>query len=230
VAIEPTSTSNVAESPRLAYQLRAGIVLSRPPLITRDLHPFEKAFYLYQRRLNERLAIPFTRYFYYRKDTPASIEYKRKIQERKTPARDIGFYDAYGPEGWNDELLMGAPESEPEHQMEALLKDAQPDSTSVTTDEVAAEAKPQEVSIPRPMPRVTKADETGDQKSLDRMLQRSLYLLVANAEGRWAFPSAPIEGRETLRQVSWLYPRMATMYLQISRRPSESLRKPAARI
>ena len=125
VAVEPSFDSNVAESPNLAYQLRAGIVLSRPPLITRDLHPFEKAFYLYQRRLNERLAIPFTRYFYYRKNTPPAIEFKRKIKERKTPARDIGFYDAYGPDAWHDELLMGAPESEPEHQMEALLKDAQ---------------------------------------------------------------------------------------------------------
>jgi large subunit ribosomal protein L46 len=200
-AIKPEITSTEAESLKLAYQLRVGVVLSRPPQITRDLHPFEKAFYFYQRRLNERLALPFTRYFYYKKDTPALIEFKRKIQERKTAARDIGSYDAYGNEGWNDEVLVGAPETEPDHQMEALLRDAQPDSESPTTDGQGPQPKSQEASIPRPMPRITEADKKGDQKSLNRLLQRSLYLLVQNPEGRWAFPSAPLEDREYLRQV-----------------------------
>lgn len=200
-AIKVETTTTEAESPKLAYQLRVGVVLSRPPQITRDLHPFEKAFYFYQRRLNERLALPFTRYFYYKRDTPALIEFKRKIQERKTAARDIGSYDAYGNEGWNDEVLVGAPEAEPDHQMEALLRDAQPNSESLTTDGQGQQPKSQEASIPRPMSRITEADKTGEQKSLNRLLQRSLYLLVQNSEGRWAFPSAPLEHREYLRQV-----------------------------
>ncbi|KAI9702577.1 MAG: 54S ribosomal protein L17 mitochondrial [Candelina mexicana] len=180
-------TPPVTSSPALKehYALRAGVVLSRPPVLTRDLTPFEKAFFLYQRRLNERLALPFTRYFYYPKGTPADADWKRKFKERQTPARDIGVYSAYGKEGWNDEVLVGAEESEPEKQVEALVKDAEGER------EIAE----------RPMPRVTDADKTGDQKSLNRKLARSLYLLVKGESG-WIFPSAEIAGRENLHQAA----------------------------
>ncbi|KAK1821451.1 hypothetical protein LTR12_004175 [Friedmanniomyces endolithicus] len=113
-----------AKAPRKAYQLLASPVLSRPPLLTRDLTSFEKAYYLYQKRLNERLALPFTRYFYYKKGTPGDAEWKRKIKVRKTPARDIGVYAAYGDEGWNDEVLVGDRTAERESVVEALVRDA----------------------------------------------------------------------------------------------------------
>jgi len=202
VAEKPSSPSSSAPpvthatSTNLAYQLRTGVVLSRPPQITRDLTPFEKAFYLYQRRLNERLALPFQQYFYFRKTTPAIIEWKKKIKERRTPARDIGRYNAYDAEGWNDELLVGASESEPDHQAEALLKDAIVQSTNQNEEE--ATEKQEEQAIERPMPRMTEADRKNDQRSLDRLLQRTLYLLVQNEGGRWSFPSDTIVGHESL--------------------------------
>ncbi|RAL60556.1 hypothetical protein DID88_009752 [Monilinia fructigena] len=81
---------------------------SRPPLLTESATPFEKAFYLYQKRLNERLVLPFTRYFYHKKDQPADIEWKARVKERNgVAARDIGGYRAYGEEGWNDEVVIG---------------------------------------------------------------------------------------------------------------------------
>ncbi|KAK5201856.1 hypothetical protein LTR16_001221 [Cryomyces antarcticus] len=187
-----------ASGPKQAYQLRAGVVLSRPPQLTRDLTPFEKAFFLYQRRLNERLALPFTRYFYFKKDTPADLEWKRKMKTRMTPARDIGMYNAYGKEGWNDEVLVGAKESETEEQIEALLKDVE----VVSVGGAEGEAAKKESAIDRPMPRTTEADKSGDQKSLDRLLQRTLYLLVKNKEGRWTFPHGRIAGRENLHQTA----------------------------
>lgn len=171
------------------------MVLSRPPVITRDLTPFEKAFFLYQRRLNERLALPFTKYFYFKKGTPADEDWKRKIKERQTPARDIGKYNAYSKEAWNDELLVGAVESEPEHQMEMLLRDAE------TTTSNAAEDGTKKEEIQRPAPRVTEADKTGDERSLNRLLQRTLYLLVQSNEGYWSFPSSPVGLQENLRTV-----------------------------
>ena len=76
------------------YTINAGVVLSRPPQITRDLTPFEKAYYFYQKRLNERLALPFTKYFYFRRGTPSDEDWKQKIRERQTAARDIGKYNA----------------------------------------------------------------------------------------------------------------------------------------
>lgn len=202
VVEEPTAIPHVppvaeASHPAQAYQLRAGVVLSRPPQITRDLHPFEKAYFLYQRRLNERLALPFTRYFYFKKGTPADLEWKRKVKARSTAARDIGVYNAYSKDGWNDELLVGAQESDPDQQIDALLKDGE--VPGIGSGEIGEAAKKEPVE--RPMPRVTEADEAGDQKSLNRLLQRTLYLVVRNGDGSWAFPSDSLAGRESLHQV-----------------------------
>lgn len=198
----PVTTSSI---PRPVYKLQAGIVLSRPPQITRDLHPFESAYFFYQRRLNERLALPFTRYFYFKKGTPADIEWKRKQKERITPARDIGLYHAYGKEAWNDELLVDAKESETEHQVQALLSDAESPAIGGGPEagvEVGAEqAASKRVEVEKPMSRVTEADKSGDEKSLNRLLQRSLYLLVQNSQGQWQFPSASLAGNEGFAKV-----------------------------
>jgi large subunit ribosomal protein L46 len=181
--------------------LRAGVVLSRPPQLTRDLTSFEKAFFLYQKRLNERLALPFTQYFYYRKGTPSLIDWKKKIAERKTPARDIGRYNPYLEDGWHDEVLIGAQEGEPEHMMDALLKDVEvPVVNKFQTEEAKLEEANKDL-IQRPMPRVTEADNSGDQKSLNRLLSRTLYLLVKGKEGQWQFPTDALMGRESFQLV-----------------------------
>ncbi|KAJ5990290.1 hypothetical protein N7522_010497 [Penicillium canescens] len=193
-ATETTSTSaSTTPVVKPAYTINAGVVLSRPPQITRDLEPFEKAYYFYQKRLNERLALPFTKYFYFKRGTPADEDWKKKILERRTAARDIGKYNAYDSEAWNDELLLGAKESEPEHQVEMLLQDAESTANATSQDTSKKE------EIPRPFPRVTEADKKNDQKSLDRLLSRTLYLLVQSKEGHWKFPSSPVESGETLR-------------------------------
>ncbi|KAH7374357.1 50S ribosomal subunit L30 [Pyrenochaeta sp. MPI-SDFR-AT-0127] len=175
-------------SPSTSYAVNAGVVLSRPPQITRDLHPFEASFFLYQRRLNERLALPFTRYFYFKKRTPADLEWKRKMKQRLTPARDIGRYQGYGDEAWNDEVLVGAKESEFEHQVGKLLEDAENSGAEPGAAEAPGAKKVVREVVDWPMPRITEADEKGDFKSLNRALQRTLYLLVKNKEGRWEFP------------------------------------------
>jgi large subunit ribosomal protein L46 len=180
------------------YTINAGIALSRPPQVTRELEPFEKAYYLYQKRLNERLALPFTKYFYFKRGTPADEDWKRKILDRRTAARDIGKYNAYASDAWNDELLVGAPEAEPEHQIEMLVQDAESTANATSQDTSKKE------EIPRPFPRVTEADKKGDEKSLDRLLPRTLYLLVQAKGGYWKLPSAPVEAGESLRLVSLL--------------------------
>lgn len=200
-----------SESP--SYAVNAGLVLSRPPQITRDLHPFESAFFLYQRRLNERLALPFTQYFYFKKKTPADLEWKRKIKQRLTPARDIGRYKGYGDEAWNDELLVGAQESEFQYQVEKLLEDAEQTGAEgeegenagaeggVTASAAGKGKKVEREAIERPMSRITEADIKGDMKSLNRLLPRTLYLLVKDGEGKWMFPQDKVGGRETLHMV-----------------------------
>ncbi|KAG9515780.1 50S ribosomal subunit L30, partial [Aureobasidium melanogenum] len=204
VAPEVSTSSQVSQNAsatpaiRPAYQLRTGVVLSRPPVLTRSLHPFEKAFFLYQKRLNERLALPFTRYFYYKKGTPGEREWKRKIALRKTPARDVGVYNAYSESGWNDEVLVNDTTSEPESQVEALIRDAEG-----TDGEAGAKRETsQDIVVQRPLPRVTEQDQKGDQTSLNRLLDRTLYLLVKNKNGIWRFPEDEIKGPEGLDQAA----------------------------
>ncbi|KAL4780168.1 ribonuclease H-like domain-containing protein [Aspergillus varians] len=194
--ISPASSSSTSSTfpvvnPR--YTINAGVLLSRAPQITRELTDFEKAYYFYQKRLNERLALPFTKYFYFKRGTPVDEDWKRKIRERQTPARDIGKYNAYSQEAWNDELLVGSPESEPENIAEALVSDAESTANNTSQDTSKKE------EIPRPHPRVTEADKKGDTRSLDRALQRTLYLLVQSKEGYWKLPSSPVATNETLR-------------------------------
>ncbi|KAJ5537184.1 hypothetical protein N7513_010370 [Penicillium frequentans] len=190
------STSPSTSSVNPVYTINAGVVLSRPPQITRDLEPFEKAYYFYQKRLNERLALPFTKYFYFKRGTPLDEDWKRKVKERLTPARDIGKYNAYANDAWNDELLLGAQESEPEHLVEKLVQDAESTANATSQDTSKKE------EIPRPHSRVTEADKKGDYKSLNRLLSRTLYLLVQSKEGYWKFPSSPVEAEETIRQAA----------------------------
>ena len=205
--IEP-SPSDKAPAPLIAsqphsitYKIKASVLLSRPPILTRDLTPFEKAFFLYQRRLNERLALPFTRYFYYQKGTPGDTEWKRKIKERKSPARDIGVYNPYDEEGWNDEVLVGDRVSEPEEQIESLVKDAE---IGVKGRDVQGDVQfGKKEDLERPMPRITEADKTGDLRSLNRRLEKTLYLLVKGRKEReWSFPRSSLEKKESLHTVS----------------------------
>ncbi|KAF2456487.1 50S ribosomal subunit L30 [Lineolata rhizophorae] len=200
----PTSTTDptapVTQRPLpKEYAVRAGVVLSRAPLITRDLHDFEKAFFLYQRRLNERLAMPFTTNFYFKRGTPAHLDWKRKARERLTPAHDVGRYTPYGEEGWNDEVLVGAKESEPDAQVEALVREAE--DTKLDGEGEGQEAK-KKVVVERPQPRVTEADRQGNTRSLNRQLQRTLYLMVKNEEGEWKFPERRMFRAESLREAA----------------------------
>lgn len=104
-------------------------------------------------------------------------------------------------DGWNDELLTGAAESEPEYQMEALLKDSimvVPKKGEVIEEENI----PAVDESMRPAPRVTEADEANDQKSLNRLLQRTLYLVVQDEKKNWGFPADLLVKRESLHQAA----------------------------
>ena len=214
---QPPPAPSTATHPIKSYAIVSSPLLSRPPLLTRPLTPFEQSFYLYQKRLNERLVLPFTRYFYDKKGTPQDAEWKRKVRVRKAAARDIGIYDAYGREGWDDEVKLGEGEGtktgEWERMVENLVRDAEGRGIvegEAQQGEEVLEAKGVDVGtksevlrreVERPMPRVTEADLAGDQRSLDRKLERTLYLLVRSKEGKWRFPEDRLYGRENVLQV-----------------------------
>lgn len=244
---DPSTPPITSTSPRKAFRLSASPVLSRAPLLTRDLTPFEKAYYLYQKRLNERLALPFSRYFYIKKGTPADAEWKRKRAIRKTAAKDIGIYSGYGEEAWNDEVMLGDTLAERESIQRALIRDAEGkhiietknvDEAETGAEQVSGDAtmgegmrkllQQQQVTVHRPLPRFSEADEKNDRRSLSRKMDRVLYLLVQNKYGRWRFPEDRVYGRENLHQVcSTLYSVDHPMLIIDFRPPNASSSNPA---
>lgn len=205
---EPTTvTESSNQNPEAATFLtpscivKAGIVLSRPPILTSELHPFESAYHLYQRRLNERLVLPFTQYFYYKRGTPAYENWRTKRRERDgAAARDIGKYNAYGKDSWNDEVLVGDQSGDSTRLVEQLIEEEGRASEFVGESGDVKKAG---------LKRTTKADTENDQRSLERSLSRTLYLLVKGKDKKdelgdwsWSFPSGTLDGKEGLKAVS----------------------------
>lgn len=183
------------------YSIKSGLILTRPPLLTRSLHPFETAFFLYQKRLEERLSAPFRKGFYFRHDTPAELDWRIKVRERHGVAgRDIGRYNPRGRMGWNDEVLVGSPLGGPgeEAVRERILTDAEM-RVSEDGEEIPKEDR---VKVERPAPRRTPSDEARDARKLDRALDRTLYLVVKKGEQGWQFPSGDVLTSENLHDVS----------------------------
>jgi large subunit ribosomal protein L46 len=164
--------------------------------------------------------MPFTRYFYFKKGTPADTDWKIKARERNgVAARELGGYRAYGEEAWNDELLVASLEgskegeggkgkmglAEPKHLVDSLLREARvravegKDGASVEVQE--GDQVHVDTRLERPLSRWTEADRKGDVRRLDRQLARTLYLVVKREGGGWGFPAGEVVGRENLHQV-----------------------------
>ncbi|RFU23963.1 hypothetical protein B7463_g12372, partial [Scytalidium lignicola] len=208
----PSSSLNIPITPCPSntpeYAVKASVVLSRPPLITAPQSSFDSAFFFYQKRLNERLAMPFTRYFYFKKDTPADHDWKIKAADRNgAAARELGGYQAYGKMGWNDEILVGDERSKPGYVVQKLLEEAKVRAVEgkdgavsiVGADAVAAD---EESGLDRVESRWTEADRTRDVRRLDRKLAETLYLVVQREKGGWGFPTGDLIGRENLHQAA----------------------------
>jgi len=205
---KPTSSPTTKSE----FEVNVGIVLSRPPILTKEPNSFEKAFWFYQKRLNERLVMPFSRYFYFKKDTPTDTDWKIKAKERNyQPARELGGYNAYSDQGWNDELLVGDKLSETSTMVEALVRDSQPRAVEGKDGkpmvvEGAESSLHDDNKIEMPLPRNTAADKANDRTRLDRKLDETVYLCVSKQDKEtgklsWSFPAGPLEGRENLHQV-----------------------------
>lgn len=193
---------NLPQHSKSLYRLRAGVILSRPPILTRKPSAFENAFYLYQKRLNERMSTPFARSFYFRKDQPAGIDWAIKFGDRRhVMAREIGRLTRTGRDAWDDEALVddGEELASPEYIRERLYTEAE----SRVSEDGEALSFEDRLKIERPMSRKTEADRTGDVKRLDRALDRTLYLVVRDSMGRWRFPSDEVRPDEGLHEVNY---------------------------
>lgn len=193
-------TTNILH-PKSLYRLRAGIILSRPPILTRTQTPFENAFYLYQKRLNERMSSPFARQFYFSPDQPSGIDFSTKFEERShVMAREVGRLTRRGRDAWDDEALVeeGEKLADPAYIREKLYTEAE----SRVSEDGEALSFEDRLRIERPLSRETVADRTSDVTRLDRKLERTLYLVVRNSQGRWGFPRDDVRPDEGLYDVS----------------------------
>ncbi|EFY90220.1 hypothetical protein J3458_007226 [Metarhizium acridum] len=180
------------------YDVRSGLILTRPPLLTRKLHPFENAFFFYQKRLEERLNTPFITSIYFKPDTARRLDWSLKVGERHgTVAKDIGVYNGKGSKAWDDELKVGDQLSSQESVLNSLLKDAE----ARVSDDAEIIAAEDVVPVERPVDRETEADRKGDVKRLDRQLDRTLYLVVKGKDG-WMFPADVVSRDENLHEAA----------------------------
>lgn len=165
----------------------SGVIMSRIPIITRELSEFESKYYAYQSELEKRLMWTFPQYYYFRKGT---------LSERR-------FLDANrGPVSYQPGVYFPRGNPDVKHNRERSQK-----QEIVVPREESADSSPQggEASVTRPIvpqSRTTKADEVNDVKSLERALSRTLYLVVKEGE-TWKFPSfaVPLDSADSLHSV-----------------------------
>ncbi|KAI0127463.1 39S mitochondrial ribosomal protein L46-domain-containing protein [Xylariales sp. AK1849] len=196
---ESTPHPPITASRKAEYRIKSGIIVTRAPVITRALTPFENAFFFYQKRLDERLTTEFRKTLFFKENTVPDLDWEIKFKERgEVAAKELGRYYAKGRNAWNDELLVGSTLSDENRVREILLKDAE---NRVTED--GEEASPDEiVPVERPTERITEADKTNDVRRLDRKLDRTLYLVVQSGNGVWSFPSDDMPTDENLHKAA----------------------------
>lgn len=185
--VAPAPSSSTPQRP-----LSAALILSRQPTLLREPTRFERAYFAYNQKLRRALAQPFPREFYFKKGSAA--EQRFDATERRRVALLEKESTAAGS------VLAG---------LEAGKGDAPDAATQGQTAEqgaAGAEVDP-DAELYATLPRRTAADEKGDVRSLERALDRTLFLLVRNGkEGNapWRFPAARLdrEGKENLHQAA----------------------------
>lgn len=186
--ISTTSSAVVSSTKDLiinSQRIIAGAVVSRQPLILRDLTPFEKEYFLYQKNLERDHAATFGAEFYFKKGSVAERRWKQQEAERLAAASGASSTST-GAKG--SKSSKGAAEAVQDEITEE--------------DRVAAlEAKIQFND------RITDADRKNDVRSLERALARTLYLIVKKPREQhaWQFPQGGVRVCENLQEVTTVF-------------------------
>jgi len=164
----PSSTSKNAS-------ILASTILNRSPILTRTLDPFEEAYYIYQRRIYRALSqtLPANVYF-----KPGSLLQRRVAIEELAREKE-----AFG-EDW-----------EPHHGLRVEEDDVaggESGGGGIGAKSFAQQMADEAELDEKPQPRVHRADMEGDVKSLDRLGERNLYLVVKQ-NSVWTFPTGSTE-------------------------------------
>ncbi|KAJ2360912.1 hypothetical protein H4S02_011819, partial [Coemansia sp. RSA 2611] len=161
-------------SSSVAYQtsVRAGVLLQRDPIVTQPAGKFEEATDRYFDWLQFISADRFPRDFFFKKGSMA----ESKWMEQEDVRAGEWFFDAA---------------SKP------VVKSVKRVVHEDDMIEKSEASKPIVVNS-----RETEADAAGDQRSLERRLDRTLYLVVKDAKGEWVLPQGSVNGEELLHQAA----------------------------
>lgn len=156
------------------------LLLSRNPVITRDLPEFESQYYKYQNELWKRLMWTFPKWFYYRPGTLGEQNFN-----------ELNTNPVYNNP--NLEFVHGRPEIR--HQRDRRFKQELSLPKTFKTNEQGEEIIDEDSGADNlsrrivPNSRITEADKKNDLSSLTRKLSRSLYLIISKDESKtWEFP------------------------------------------
>ncbi|KAF9116828.1 54S ribosomal protein L17 mitochondrial [Mortierella sp. AM989] len=179
-----TSTSSVVSSTKELiinhYRIVAGVVVSRQPLILRDLSPFEKEYFLYQQSLERDSASPFGAEFYFKKGSVAERRWKQQEAER---------------------IASLSTSSLSKSSSKSSVEGSAAGSDDELTEEDRVAALEAQIEF---NDRITEADRKNDVKSLERALQRTLYLIVKKPREQhaWQFPQGGMRIVENLQEAA----------------------------
>ena len=159
----------------------ASTILNRAPILTRTLDPFEEAYYIYQRRMYRALSQTLSADVYFK---PGSLLQRRVAIEELAREKE-----AFG-EDW--EPLRGL-RVEEDDVAGGENEGGGGFGTKSFAQQMVEEAELEE----KPQPRVHRADVEGDVKSLDRLGERNLYLVVKQ-NSVWTFPTGSVDTEQVL--------------------------------
>ncbi|KAG0256845.1 54S ribosomal protein L17 mitochondrial [Mortierella polycephala] len=163
------------------HRIVAGAVVSRQPLIVRDLTPFEQEYFTYQKNLERENAAAFGAEFYFKKGSIAERRWKQQEAERQAAASGIFSSSSSPSKSASKTPADPAADVESEEDRVAALE------TKIEFND-----------------RVTEADRKNDVRSLERALQRTLYLIVKKPRDQhaWQFPQGGVHLCENLQEAA----------------------------
>ncbi|KAH3685717.1 hypothetical protein WICPIJ_003317 [Wickerhamomyces pijperi] len=181
LSTSPATTSATSAPAVPLSTIRSTLLLTRTPVVTPELTPFETHFYNYQSELERRLMWTFPQYFYYKK---GSLSERRFVKAQKGPvSKQPGVF-----------FKKGIPDivhnRERREKQEVIIPKSEEDESMSDFNRAVV-----------PNSRTTKADEDNDIKSLERALHRSLYLIVKE-NGSWKLPSFAVEDSSNLHRAA----------------------------
>ncbi|KAK0557176.1 hypothetical protein OC846_000626 [Tilletia horrida] len=189
---EALQSATTTSAPSSSNPIYASVIISRPPTLLREPTKLEQSIFAYNSKLLSALAQPFPRDFYFKKGSTAEQRFDDAETRRLTSLQ----------EGKTDPLSF---------MPNRATEDGQVSSKGSAVGTANAEKSP-DADLYAILPRTTEADKKNDTTSLNRKLDRTLYLLTktqkkdSKDEAEWVFPSQHVvrsgQAKENLHQAA----------------------------